>query len=49
MYLRFFTLVDKAYNDFSSYSSRYNKKAELSVFLRVLPLALCNNDDKLVI
>ena len=26
MYLRFFTLVDKAYNDFSSYSSPNNKK-----------------------
>lgn len=33
MYLRFFTLVDKAYNDFSSYSSRYNKKGRtLSIF-----------------
>lgn len=33
MYLRFFTLVDKAYNNFSSYSSRYNKKGRtLSIF-----------------
>lgn len=33
MYLRFFTLVDKAYNDFSSYSSRYNKKGRtFSIF-----------------